>query len=187
MTPDEAQYEEYMDQLYEEHKEQAIQEFIDERLQSYYGKHRLLAAPAFGALKEAKNLIYGYDTAAFLFSAIAIEVGLRETLVADKLRFLNLYPRWPLIWNVVLKTIVFGIFVFLFLFIEELLRQAHKLGSLTAAYKRLGTDVVWPVFWTGDIWLNILLLFYCAAAELTRAVGAGKVKKVFFSRTRNGG
>lgn len=81
MTPDEARYEEYMDQLYEEHKEQAIQEFIDERLQSYYGEHRLLAESAFAALTEAKKLIDGYTTAAFLFSAIAVEVGLRETLV----------------------------------------------------------------------------------------------------------
>ncbi|MCX5858186.1 MAG: hypothetical protein NTZ57_09855 [Deltaproteobacteria bacterium] len=81
MTPDEAQYEEYMDELYEEHKEQAIQEFIDERLQSYYGEHRVLAKAAFGALTEAKNLICTNATAAFLFSAIAMEVGLRETLV----------------------------------------------------------------------------------------------------------
>lgn len=81
MTPDEARYEEYMDQLYEEHKEQAIQEFIDERLQSYYGEHRLLAESAFAALTEAKKLIDGHATAAFLFSAIAVEVGLRETLV----------------------------------------------------------------------------------------------------------
>jgi len=81
MTPDEARYEEYMDQLYEEHKEQAIQEFIGERLQSYYGEHRLLAESAFSALTEAKKLINGYTTAAFLFSAIAVEVGLRETLV----------------------------------------------------------------------------------------------------------
>jgi len=81
MTPDEARYEEYMDQLYEEHKEQAIQEFIDERLQSYYGEHRLLAEPAFGAFSEAKRLMQTYATAAFLFSSIAVEVGLRETLV----------------------------------------------------------------------------------------------------------
>jgi len=70
---------------------------------------------------------------------------------------------------------------------KELLRQAHKLGSIAVAYKRLGTDVVWPVFWTGDIWLNVLLLFYCAAAELTRAVGVDKIKKIFFSKTRDGG
>ena len=81
MTPDEARYEEYMDQLYEEHKEQAIEEFIDERLQSYYGEHRLLAEPAFGAFTEAKKLIHTSATAAFLFSAISVEVGLRETLV----------------------------------------------------------------------------------------------------------
>lgn len=81
MTPDEARYEEYMDQLYEEHKEQAIEEFIGERLQSYYGEHRLLAEPAFGAFTEAKKLIRTSATAAFLFSAIAVEVGLRETLV----------------------------------------------------------------------------------------------------------
>lgn len=81
MTPEEAQYEEYMDQLYEEHKEQAIQEFIYERLQSYYGEHRLLAESAFAALTEAKKLIDGHATAAFLSSAIAVEVGLREALV----------------------------------------------------------------------------------------------------------
>jgi hypothetical protein len=81
MTRDEARYEEYMDQLYEEHKGQAIQEFIDERLKSYYGEHRLLAEPSFGAFTEAKKLIHTYDTAAFLFSAVAVEVGLRETLV----------------------------------------------------------------------------------------------------------
>jgi len=81
MTHDEARYEEYMDQLYEEHKEQAIQEFIGERLQSYYDEHRLLAKSAFRALTEAKNLINEHTTAAFLFSSIAVEVGLRETLV----------------------------------------------------------------------------------------------------------
>lgn len=81
MTPDEAQYEEFIDQLYKEHKEQAIEEFIDERLQSYYSDHQLLAKPAFDALSEAKNLVHANATAAFLFSAIAVEVGLRETLV----------------------------------------------------------------------------------------------------------
>jgi hypothetical protein len=40
-----------------------------------------LAEPAFGALTEAKKLIHTSITGAFLFSAIAVEVGLRETLV----------------------------------------------------------------------------------------------------------
>lgn len=81
MTLQEAQQEDYMEQLYEEHKELAIQEFIDERLQFYYGEHRLLAKPAFDALAEAKILINHHSTAAFLLSAIAVEVGLKEMLV----------------------------------------------------------------------------------------------------------
>jgi hypothetical protein len=81
MTPDEVQYEEYMDQLYKEHKEQAIEEFTDERLQSYYDDHQLLAKPAFEALREARNLINTNATASFIFSAIAMEVGLKETLL----------------------------------------------------------------------------------------------------------
>lgn len=81
MTPDEARFEEYMDQLYEEHKVQAVEEFIYERLQSYYNEHRLLAEHAFFAFFEAKKLLNISDTASFLFSAIAVEVGLRETLV----------------------------------------------------------------------------------------------------------
>lgn len=81
MTPDEARFEEYMDQLYEEHRKQAVEEFIYERLQSYYNEHRLLAEPAFFAFLEAKKLLNISDTASFLFSAIAVEVGLREILV----------------------------------------------------------------------------------------------------------
>ncbi|MBA4418995.1 MAG: hypothetical protein C0392_13990, partial [Syntrophus sp. (in: bacteria)] len=122
----------------------------------------------------------------FHASSVAIVGALfvsKAILVADKLRFLNLYPRWPLIWSVVLKTVVFAIFVFLFLIVEELLRQTHKLGGFTIAFEHLRTDVVWPVFWTGDLWLNILLLFYCAATELTRTIGADKIKKIFFSKT----
>ena len=81
MTPQEAEYEEFMDRLYEEHKGQAIEEFTGELLQSYYRKNRLLAKPAYDALIEARNLMKFSTTASFLFSAIATEVALKETLL----------------------------------------------------------------------------------------------------------
>jgi hypothetical protein len=81
MTPDEAEYEEFMDRLYEEHKEQAIEEFTEELLRSYYAGHKLLAKPAFDALIEARNLMNTSITAALVFSAIAMEVALKETLL----------------------------------------------------------------------------------------------------------
>ncbi len=78
MTPDEAEYEEFMDRLYEEHKEQAIEECTAELLRSYYAGHKLLAKPAFDAVIEARNLMNTSITAALVFSAIAMEVALKE-------------------------------------------------------------------------------------------------------------
>lgn len=74
-------YDEYMAQLYEEHKKEAIQEFTSERLQSYYSNNKLLAKPAFNALTEAQTLIRINATAGLVFAAIAMEVGLKETLL----------------------------------------------------------------------------------------------------------
>lgn len=81
MTPDEAEYEEFIERLYEEHKEHAIQEFTAELLQSYYTDHKLLAKPAFDALIEARKLMNTSITAALVFSAVAMEVALKETLL----------------------------------------------------------------------------------------------------------
>jgi hypothetical protein len=81
MTPDEAAYEGYMSRLYEEHKQEAIEEFTGERLQSYFLDNKLLAKPALDALITARNLMNTNATAAFIFSTIAIEVGLKETLL----------------------------------------------------------------------------------------------------------
>lgn len=80
-TPHEAEYEEFMDRLYEEHRGQAIEEFTAELLQSYYRSNGHLAKPAFDALIEARNLMKTSITAAFVFSAIAMEVGIKETLL----------------------------------------------------------------------------------------------------------
>ena len=81
MTEDEYAYDEYMAKLYEEHKVEAIEEFTFERLKSYYYDNRFLAEPAFYMLSEAQNLIKVNTTAGFVFAAIAMEVGLKETLL----------------------------------------------------------------------------------------------------------
>ncbi len=73
--------EQYMDELYEKHRVEAIEEFTTERLSSYYSENRLLAKPAFEALSEARKLNKANPTAGLIFAAIAMEVGLKETLL----------------------------------------------------------------------------------------------------------
>ena len=80
----------------------------------------------------------------------------------------------------ILPTFVFGIIIFLFLLIEELFHQSLKYGGIAVGYRHLRTDVIWPAFWSREIWLTILLLFYCVAAELVRVIGSEKVIQIFF-------
>jgi hypothetical protein len=81
MTPNEVAYDSYMAELYEEHKKEAIEEFTAERLQSYFIDNKLLAESATNALSEARNLLHLNATAGFIFGAIAMEVGLKTTLL----------------------------------------------------------------------------------------------------------
>ena len=81
ITPDEAAYDQYMAELYEEHKKEAIEEFTAERLSTYFLDNKLLAKPAVQALSTARNLITTNPTAGFIFAAIAMEVGLKSSLL----------------------------------------------------------------------------------------------------------
>jgi hypothetical protein len=81
MSWEEAKYEEAMEDLYAEHREQAIEEFKDERLQSYYKDHPNVAEAPLRSLTLARQLISQSPTAAFIFAAIAVEVGLKEALL----------------------------------------------------------------------------------------------------------
>ncbi len=74
---DEEGYEEYMAEIYDIHTE----EFKSERLKSYYIDNKLLAQPAIDALSEARNLAASHATGGFIFASIAMEVGLKTTLL----------------------------------------------------------------------------------------------------------
>lgn len=116
-------------------------------------------------------------------SAVAIVGALivaKVILIADKLPFLNLYPKKPLAWNVALKTIAFGMITFVFLFVEETIRAAHKYGGFSAGYEHLKADIIWPALWVREIWLTVLLVFYCSGIELARIIGFERIREIFF-------
>lgn len=127
---------------------------------------------------------YGITADISAAAVIGALIVAKAILIADRVPFLNLYPRRPLVWNAVLKTIVFGMITFLFLFVEELFHQARLHGGMAAGYEHLKKDVIWPAFWAREIWITILLLFYCSAVELVRVIGADKAKEMFFGRKK---
>src|SRR5579859_5601034 len=58
-----------------------IDQFTSERLQSYYLANPNVAERALTALQEARVLKGPHPSAALIFAAIAIEVGLKDTLL----------------------------------------------------------------------------------------------------------
>jgi hypothetical protein len=84
-----AAYDAYMDQLFKEFREtegqqiadDAIAGFQDERLQSYFVAHPTLLEPATRQLTAARLLSSeGHPSAALVFAASAVEVGLKQAL-----------------------------------------------------------------------------------------------------------
>ncbi|MCQ9206865.1 MAG: hypothetical protein NG740_03175 [Omnitrophica bacterium] len=81
MSHEDYAYDQYMSDLYEEHGKEAVEEFTGERLRSYYSQNKLLAKPAFDFLSEAKKQNELNPTIGLLFAVIAMEVGLKATLL----------------------------------------------------------------------------------------------------------
>jgi hypothetical protein len=125
-----------------------------------------------------------YDTlgSSSIIALIGALIVAKVILITGRLPFLNVYPRRPLIWNVVLKTAVFGIFTFLFILLEEIIHNARRFGGFSASWEHMKSQVIWPAFWVRLIWLAILLLFYCAAVEFYRVVGFGRTREIFFGK-----
>lgn len=76
-----AAYDQYMSDLYEEHKIEAIEEFTFERLQSYYLANKELAKAPWEALSISNQFLNNNHTVSLIFSAIAIEVGIKSVLL----------------------------------------------------------------------------------------------------------
>ena len=127
---------------------------------------------------------YGIMPASSAFAVIGALIVAKVILIADRIPFLNLYPKKPLIWNVILKTVVFVSIALLFIILEEIVHGARKYGGLVNAKEAMANQIVWLAFWARGIWIAVLIFLYCAAVELSRVVGADKLKEIFFGNRK---
>lgn len=112
--------------------------------------------------------------------AIAALVLGKSVLIADMMPFINRFPGKPLIWNVAWKTVVYFVVALLIHYLEHLYDFWKLAPGFTAANEKLLSTIVWPHYWAIQLLLLVLILAYCIMSELTRAMGADKVKTMFF-------
>ena len=123
---------------------------------------------------------YGITVPTFAAATIGALIVAKVILIVDLLPFVNRYPGKPLIYNVAWKTLIYVLAALLVRYAEQLISFARKHDSLIEANRHLLAEVIWPHFWAVHIWLALLLFVYCALRELTRSLGAARVRHMFF-------
>ena len=120
-----------------------------------------------------------------LTSPLQVTVGAlilgKAVLVADLLPFINRYPHKPLMYNVLWKTVVYVLVALVVHYLERLAEFARQTGGLVTGNQKLFAEMVWPHFWAIQILLVVLIFMYCTMRELVRAIGAEKVRAMFFT------
>ncbi|MCC6428983.1 MAG: hypothetical protein IT435_19455 [Phycisphaerales bacterium] len=123
---------------------------------------------------------WGIKASSFAAATITALVVAKVVLIADHVPFLNRFPDKPLVYNIVWKTAIYFAASFVLRYLEHLIHFWRKASDFDEANRRLLDEVVWPHFCGVQLWLLILLLVFCAARELARALGREKMVRMFF-------
>ena len=123
---------------------------------------------------------HGIEISAVAGATVAALVVAKVVLLADLLPFVNRFPEKPLIYSVVRKTAIYVLAALVVHYLEHLVPLWWRARDLAAANRQLLNEIVWPHFWAIQLWLLVLLFVYCAVRELVRALGADKVRRMYF-------
>jgi len=104
----------------------------------------------------------------------------KSVLIADMMPFINRFPEKPLIWNVAWKAVIYFLVALVIHYLEHLYDFWKLAPGFVAANEKLLASIVWPHFWAIQLLLAVLIFGYCVMSELVRALGADKVKSMFF-------
>jgi len=117
----------------------------------------------------------------FMATLLALVVG-KVILVADHLPFINKFPDKPLIYNIVWKTLIYMVVVFIVRYLEHVIPAFTEYGGIAGAHQHLLDEFAWRRFIAIQILLLVLFLFYSALVELVRALGKDRMRKMFFGQ-----
>ena len=138
---------------------------------------------AFNLIVFTTNLLtrsYVLALTSFLTAtALALLVG-KAVLVADKFRAIHRFQHAPLIKPILYKTIFYGLVVMLFRIIEQLVHFSFDDDGFRVALNEAVEAFTWHRFAAIQIWLFTTFFLYVTAAEVSKALGPGKLKQLMF-------
>ena len=84
--------------------------------------------------------------------------------------------------HIVWRTFLFWLMAVLFHVLEEGVSIAIRLKTFDGAFRAYAAQLHWPMFCVGIVWLFGGLLLYSILDEIVEAVGADKIKSIFFGK-----
>jgi hypothetical protein len=130
---------------------------------------------------------YGISISASAGATIGALIVAKVILLSDLLPFVNLFPKKPLIYNILWKTMIYVVAAILVHYLEHLIPVWWRIGDLAAANRTLYEEMIWPHFWALQLWMLILLFVYCTSHEFVHAIGPHEVKKLLFGPSAKSG
>ena len=118
---------------------------------------------------------YDIHVSTFVGATVGALLVAKAVLIVGVLPFMEPFPKIPILYNVLWKTLLYALAAVMIQVLEEVIRALLKHGDLAPV-----GDVLWrPHFWVIQIWLVMVLLVFCTFRELIRVLGAAKAKEIF--------
>lgn len=123
---------------------------------------------------------YGIKPASSVAATIMALIVAKAILVADALPFINRFPDRPLIFNVVWKSLIYGLVSLFFRYLEEVLPRIGDAGGFAAANAQVFDEIIWPHFWAVQILMMVTIVVFVCFTEIDRSLGEGRLRAMFF-------
>jgi hypothetical protein len=120
----------------------------------------------------------------FLTATLGAVLVAKAVLLADEIPFINRFPRAPLVYNVIWKTVIYSLMALIVQFLEEVIPLVWHHPNLATAALKVWQKIHWPHFWAVHILLIYFLLIYVSFRELARTFGEIPFFQMFFGFPR---
>ncbi len=138
---------------------------------------------AFNILHYSSVLMMGPEQVrytSYLGATIGAIVAAKVILIVRNLPYINLFPKKPMIYNILWKFLIYSVVVILVQMLDFMAHQIHQHHGLELDFQGMIQELMKPHFWGVQIWVLFLFLIYVTVSEFNLVLGPLALRKMMF-------
>ncbi|MDN3505095.1 MAG: hypothetical protein P0S95_05935 [Rhabdochlamydiaceae bacterium] len=124
----------------------------------------------------------GIPPFSFVSLLIASAIVAKVLALVDHLPFIDLFPKRPLIYNILWKTVLYSIFSLIVRFLLRFGPYAIEAESLQYGFNQFLLTIDLSQFFAIQLWYILLFLGYVSSRETIIKIGPLKFRKLYFGK-----